>query len=91
MSTTQPCGAVGRLNRTSARVALPFFDVTLSVESEPLLLGGRALLDPGVCVRAHGLGEEPQFGGGGGTTVHALDAGDRSVLPAASLAFTSNL
>ena len=38
LSTEQPCGMVGRLNWTRARRLPPFFDMTLRIESEPLLL-----------------------------------------------------
>ena len=36
LSTEQPVGIVGRLNRTSARRLPPLLDITLRVESEPL-------------------------------------------------------
>src|SRR5918992_2256153 len=40
LSTEQPCGIVGRLNRTRARRFAPFPDMTLRIESEPLLIDG---------------------------------------------------
>src|ERR687892_1161928 len=40
LSTEQPCGIVGRLNPTRARRFAPFLDMTLRIESEPLLLVG---------------------------------------------------
>jgi hypothetical protein len=36
LSTEQPSGMVGRLNRTRARRLPPLFDMTLRIESEPL-------------------------------------------------------
>ena len=36
VSTEQPAGIVGRLNRTRARRLPPLLDITLRVESEPL-------------------------------------------------------
>src|ERR687895_712223 len=36
LSTEQPCGMVGRLNRTRARRLPPLLDMTLRIESEPL-------------------------------------------------------
>jgi hypothetical protein len=38
LSTEQPCGMVGRLKRTTARRLPPLLDMTLRIESEPLLL-----------------------------------------------------
>src|ERR687896_738222 len=40
LSTEQPSGIVGRLNPTRARRFAPFLDMTLRIESEPLLLVG---------------------------------------------------
>ena len=40
LSTEQPCGIVGRLKRTTARRLPPLFDMTLRIESEPVLAVG---------------------------------------------------
>ena len=90
--TTQPCGIVGRLNLTRARRLAPLFDITLRVESDPLLDEG---LPESIHESAFAVSVVcgPQFTGGGATAwiVQVKPADDGSMLPAWSIARTSNV
>src|SRR5918999_1438323 len=91
LSTEQPCGMDGRLKRTSARLFEPLFDMTLRIESEPLLL---VVLPESIHASALAVSVcwLPQFTvGAGGWTVHVALATVWSRLPAASTARTRNV
>jgi hypothetical protein len=85
---TQPCGLCGRSNFTRARMLLLDLDITLRIESVPLLLVGLPLSTHASAVDVTVIAG-PQFTGA--CTVQLWLAGVPSVLPAASIARTLKL